>query len=94
VTAPRDTDERHVTEWCRHDKRNGDRCNRPAIVIVWGKLAARNELGPRCRDHLPKWLNLGRVDQYAVFDLRGLTRQRVRSRWRCAQSDRASDEAT
>ena len=50
------------------------RCDRPAVVIVWGKLSHPDELGPRCQDHLPSWLHMHQVDQYAVFDLRGLER--------------------
>lgn len=64
----------NVIEWCRHWPANKDRCDQQAIVIVWGKLARRRELGPRCAEHLPTWLDLGRLDQYAAFDLRGLTR--------------------
>lgn len=62
-----------VKEYCRHwvdGKANN--CHAPAVVIVWGKLAAPDEFGPRCAAHLPRWLDMHRIDQYAVFDLRGV----------------------
>jgi hypothetical protein len=58
-----------VQETCCHDI-GVERCGQPAIVIVWGKLAAPDEFGPRCADHVPHWWDSGRPDQYAVLDLR------------------------
>lgn len=69
-----------VTETCRHWPHNGDRCDQPAVVIVWGKLFPTDELGPRCGAHLPEQVAAQpfmRLDQWAVFDLRGLTREDV-----------------
>lgn len=72
------TDKTPAREACRHwvdDKHNY--CFEPAVVIVWGKLHPRDELGPRCEDHLPKELLRywpGNLSQYAAFDLRGLYR--------------------
>ncbi|MGB5758986.1 MAG: hypothetical protein WBM50_18880 [Acidimicrobiales bacterium] len=64
-----------VEDWCRHwvDAKH-DKCHRPAVIIVWGKLADPEELGPLCREHLPDWIDMARLDGYAVFDLRKLRR--------------------
>jgi hypothetical protein len=62
-----------VQETCRHDV-GVERCGQPAIVIVWGKLVAPDEFGPRCADHVPHWWDSGRPDQYAVLDLRPVNR--------------------
>jgi hypothetical protein len=62
-------------EWVEN---KADRCNEPAIVIIWGKLFPPNALGPRCEAHAADYLPLSAmyaIDQWAVFDLRGLVRQ-------------------
>jgi hypothetical protein len=55
-------------EWCRAC-RDEDRLT-PAIVIVWGKLFPPEALGPRCWDHAAEHVDMSRLDQWAVFDLR------------------------
>ena len=68
-----------VREGCRQwlpDK--ADNCWAPAAFIVWGKLFDRDELGPRCADHMPERIRdvpAGVTAQWAVFDLRGVWRQ-------------------
>ena len=67
-----------VTEHCRHWPPNEDRCDQQAVVIVWGKLFDINELGPRCAAHLPEQVAAQpfmRLDQWAMFDLRGIIRE-------------------
>jgi hypothetical protein len=70
-------------EFCREwveDKT--DRCNEPAIIIIWGKLFPAEALGPRCQEHAAKHLpdlSLHTITQWAVFDLRGLERAKERT---------------
>lgn len=61
-----------MTETCRYWlARKMNRCDDPAVVITWGKLVDRDDLGPRCEKHLPDFLAQDpRWEQYAVFDLR------------------------
>lgn len=72
-----------VLEWCRscrdETEERGDYGmesgnQTPADVIVWGKLFPPEAMGPRCLTHYYAETNARRVDGYAVFDLRGLTR--------------------
>lgn len=53
-------------------------CGKPATVIIWGKLMNREALGPRCDDHAADHIGgdyySDRLNQWAVFDLRGLVR--------------------
>ena len=69
-----------VREWCREegDFPHGDRCNERAEFLLWGKLFPSEALGPRCYAHAVKHTHWGmpsRPDQWAVLDLRGLTRE-------------------
>ena len=56
-----------------------NKCNRPAVVILWGKLFPAEALGPRCPEHAEKHLGRYYVDaireHWAIFDLRNLTRE-------------------
>jgi len=66
-----------VSETCRHwDEEKWDRCGAPATIIVWGKLSAPEEFGPKCDDHWPENIEPYRyqLDQVAVFDLRAARR--------------------
>ena len=63
-----------VQEWCREDLPNGERCNKPAEFILWGKLFPKEGLGPRCYDHAAKHaghraLSPSTVEQYAIYVL-------------------------
>jgi hypothetical protein len=55
-------------EYCRAC-RDEDRLT-VAEFILWGKFFRREALGPRCYDHAAEWIDIFRVDQYAVYDLR------------------------
>lgn len=63
-------------ETCREwVKEKWDRCNEPAIGVIWGKLFPPAALGPRCHAHLCYWCNERSVEQifregFAVYDLR------------------------
>jgi hypothetical protein len=46
-----------------------------ADFVLWGKLFPPEALGPRCYTHTAKYIghvNMSRVDQYAIVDLRPL----------------------
>lgn len=66
-------------EWCRERlPKNSERCNEPAILILWGRYFPPEGLGPRCYNHAAKHIGaagMSRLDQYAVFDLRKVTRR-------------------
>lgn len=61
----------HCREWIEETVNH---CGQPAIAIVWGKLFPSPALGPKCLDHLGKYVDPYRFEQWAVFDLRGLKR--------------------
>lgn len=63
-----------VVEWCRAC-RDKDSLTQ-AEFIIWGKYFPPEHLGPRCYDHTADAVrnNMSQVDQYAIFDLRGLSR--------------------
>jgi hypothetical protein len=68
-----------VIEWCREcrDEREWLAPGVPAEFVLWGKFFPPEALGPRCYDHAALHIgsfNMGRIDQYAVLDLRQLTR--------------------
>lgn len=83
MSMPTATDRyKPVIECCR-ECRDGGRTVF-AEFILWGKLFPPEALGPRCYDHTSKyvgWAGMGRIDQWAVLDLRHLYR-------RTAQCDR------
>lgn len=63
-------------EWCREwieDKANY--CYEPATVIIWGRLFPSKARGPRCTNHAMQHVDWSHLDQWAVFDLRGLVRK-------------------
>lgn len=66
-----------VSEWCREDLPNGERCHGRAEVILWGKLISPEGLGPRCFTHAAKHVGSRSVHDpaWAIFDLRGLARE-------------------
>ncbi len=71
-----------LRESCREEMRDGDRCNKPAEFLLWGKLFERKAFGPRCYDHAVRHTDHSmpsRVDQWAVMDLRaGLDKAALR----------------
>lgn len=77
------TKPREVHETCREwmDAPTFDRCNQPAEAILWGKLFPAEALGPRCRSHAERYLGRATLPEairegWAIFDLRGLRRDR------------------
>ena len=67
-----------VFVFCR-EWENNSRCGRRATGLIWGKLFAKEALGPRCDDHFEKWVGRSVADAqmhgWAIFDLRNLTRE-------------------
>jgi len=66
----------YVVEACRRCRDEDDRFV-AAEFILWGKLFPPEHLGPRCYEHAKDaigWHGMSRIDQWAVFDLRGLRR--------------------
>ena len=60
---------------CRERGANERRCGAPADFILWGKMFARDALGPRCHDHAVAHAGLrmpSSVDHWAVIDLRAI----------------------
>lgn len=54
-------------ETCREwVEKKWDRCNEPAVAILWGKLFPKDALGPRCEEHTVNHCS-GR-DLYEVLD--------------------------
>jgi hypothetical protein len=75
--------DQEVHETCREwvEKKN-NRCNEPAVMILWGKLFDPDAMGPRCLEHGERWLREQGAwsfpdalrQHYAIFDLRNLRR--------------------
>lgn len=66
-----------VVQFCRECRDAEPSVLEPAVFILWGKLFPPEALGPKCYDHAAEhvgWSNMHRIDQWAVFDLRGLYR--------------------
>lgn len=64
-------------EWCRkcRDELPYGAPGVRAEFIPWGRLFDRDDLvGPCCEKHLPKSVDLNRIDMYAVTDLRSVYR--------------------
>jgi hypothetical protein len=55
-------------EYCRQCRDEGR--TTVADFILWGALFARAAVGPRCYDHTAEWVDMARIDQWAVYDLR------------------------
>jgi hypothetical protein len=56
---------------------DGERCNEPATVIIWGRLMNSEALGPKCDEHAARHMpdrDLGQGTHSAVFRLAGLVR--------------------
>jgi hypothetical protein len=72
----------NVVEFCRdcRDEAPIGAPATPADFLIWGKMFAPEALGPKCYAHAQQHLGsgaMGRLDQYAVLDLRGLRRAPV-----------------
>jgi len=81
----------HSREACREwPDGQLDRCNQPAVFILWGKLFPPEALGPRCEDHAAQYTrtDLHTIEQSAIFDLRPL---RVRDVSECRPTKTTSE---
>lgn len=58
LAASTDADDTPVARCLDRDEHGRDRCDAPAVAVVWGNLYAKDQVGPKCTVHLIERLDL------------------------------------